>query len=1415
MAGPNLRFRSNLFVFLFIGHGVGQTNAASLALIGDCEINPSPFSCGPFEALPPLREKYPDDTFTGLPNVNSADCATWLEANAAQYHVVVAPGFQYGDCFTAAKDNANFKDTWLVNIDGCGEGGDNLICALFDERQVGYAAGYLAGLTSTTKVVGFVGGVPVPAVWRLTNGYRVGVEASCPECSVEGVYVNSFAHANNADAAAEWLIGLSADVIYGAGGGTGSWAIVRAAELGAMVIGVDVDEFITELWTSGDGFAVRHKLLSSAAKIMPTAVSIIASLLLRPAPGSAVDGVEAGNLRFDYANGALGLADCHLACDAVGPSTWQTAMRKERDLAAGLVSIAVSASGHIPLPQVVEPNTFVVSKNSASPPPPRVQHAMTTYSSAWKSHIAIFGGMGDSGPLSDFWLYEIEPAKWYATPPGMTHGTPPPALTKPCAVGLGASVLIFGGRTTDSKQSDQVFTFTDQPDFLGFGDPFSELIRYTWSNLQNEGTAPAVEGAACVSISDTCAAVFGGRSQFNEEADVSQVCVEEGLARWTSIWEASASSGPAPRELPGVGVVPGSGVGLPDADRVLVIVGGTSNNGGNTLTDAWALTLDSSPPVWTQLPDLPFPLSSQPMVFTAPAPSSDGTTTSEIVALQLTSEHENIGLGALVLDLAKGSWAPQAGVLAESARSAGQLSRATAIQTKGRSWIFGGSAEDVYSSDLLQAEFAFQKGCQPGQEADGIRCVNCSAGFTSAGEAGAVCMPCAAGRFASSEGSSECDACNAGFYSQAGNATCTACPAGTSTQGRRGEPVCFECPQGQYAEFGWPSCEICSFGSFQSGFGGTACTACAGDLTTAFPGAMKSEQCICPEGQYRPIQADAARTSCNLCPEGATCAVGSDMLFMPAQSGNTSESLAGEIPMLQEGYYSRYSDPLSIFLCGSLQHCPGGLPESCAGGRSGLNCGECPDGTVPDKAGCGECGGAAAVQCILVIILVLLAFPPVIYYLGNGKMTGSAGRISGMLLLVGIAVTTAQLLATFKRLNVAWPTGVGTTFGAFDFFLFNPDSIGVECLTGNSAVAIFLLKFLLPFLMVAAIMLFLPASRLLRAFGKSSWSFDKTLNSIGAFLQAVFIAIVGIVAAPFQCYSHPNGEKSVASTPQVLCGSSEHTSLIIMALGLLLLIVLPYAAINVWASCVVRSLQNKGNMSVIVRFRYLFYRFRPDVWWWGNVYLLRQLLLAFSPMIQPDDPAIQVVFVTCVMQVYTAILCYFWPWSAWEVNCMDAWSILMLSMIAVGVSSFMPASEWPGIHKEVLWVFIAFVFAFCIGVLVYAISDIARRGRQGSFGVLRYPNRKTMDELAREWLSVCFSYTEVDEAATKAWLELMNDYDRKVVDQAISLVQSYSLNGVRNIHSRETASRLILDTSSPTADAPARSTASRDKLVVI
>jgi basic membrane lipoprotein Med (substrate-binding protein (PBP1-ABC) superfamily) len=179
------------------------------------------------------------------------------------YSAIVTVGFLISDATrTAAEANPG---VFFIGVDQFfAEPVANLVGIQFREDQAGFLAGVMAALVTESGKIGGVYGEEIPPVVKFRNGFEQGAKYINPEIEILGVYVGSFIDQPAGRETAENMIGEGVDVIFGAGGPTGSAAIQAAAEQGLKVIGVDQDEYFT---TFGSGETPgAENIITSAVK---------------------------------------------------------------------------------------------------------------------------------------------------------------------------------------------------------------------------------------------------------------------------------------------------------------------------------------------------------------------------------------------------------------------------------------------------------------------------------------------------------------------------------------------------------------------------------------------------------------------------------------------------------------------------------------------------------------------------------------------------------------------------------------------------------------------------------------------------------------------------------------------------------------------------------------------------------------------------------------------------------------------------------------------------------------------------------------------------------------------------------------------------------------------------------------------
>jgi basic membrane protein A len=246
---------------------------------------------------------------------------------------VLGVGFLMGDAMATVASRHPDVNFGIVDFAYGDNPPANVKGLVFREDQGGYLAGTMAGLVSQNANVGVVGGLEtVPAVKNFVEGYKAGATAQNPDIRTQEVFIDSFVAPDRGAEAARSQIAEGADVIFGAGGQTGSGAIQGAAQQGAYVIGVDKDEYVSTFNNGAvDG---ADRLVTSALKRVDNAVFDTVQ--------SVVDGTFSNELYVgDAANGGIDYAECHDACEVVTDEIRAEMDRVKAGLADGSIDTGV------------------------------------------------------------------------------------------------------------------------------------------------------------------------------------------------------------------------------------------------------------------------------------------------------------------------------------------------------------------------------------------------------------------------------------------------------------------------------------------------------------------------------------------------------------------------------------------------------------------------------------------------------------------------------------------------------------------------------------------------------------------------------------------------------------------------------------------------------------------------------------------------------------------------------------------------------------------------------------------------------------------------------------------------------------------------------------------------------------------
>lgn len=189
-------------------------------------------------------------------------------ANRPDIALIIGNGFIFTDDITAIAKEFPSKKFACVDytVDSAKGIPENLVALKFKEEEGSFLVGALAGLTTKTNTVGFIGGMQSPLIKKFEVGYTAGAKYANPKCNVlvgyAGVTSEAFKNPGKGKELALGQYSQGADIIYHASGPTGLGIMEAARENHKLVIGVDADQY-----PEAPGF-----ILSSMVKVVDNAV---------------------------------------------------------------------------------------------------------------------------------------------------------------------------------------------------------------------------------------------------------------------------------------------------------------------------------------------------------------------------------------------------------------------------------------------------------------------------------------------------------------------------------------------------------------------------------------------------------------------------------------------------------------------------------------------------------------------------------------------------------------------------------------------------------------------------------------------------------------------------------------------------------------------------------------------------------------------------------------------------------------------------------------------------------------------------------------------------------------------------------------------------------------------------------------
>ena len=255
-------------------------------------INDQSFNQSSWEGLEQIKKDFNIDV-NYIESNQEAEYSTNIEtAVDGGADLIIGTGFPLQAAILEAAKNYPDQKFAIVDVDYGEETPENVVCITFTEEQAGYVVGLVAGKTTTTNKVGFVGGMDNEVIKRFEVGYKAGVAEANPNVKVQVQYVNSFVDAAKGKSIAQQMYSQGVDIIFAAAGDSGVGVIEMAKEKNLYAIGVDRDQ---------NALATENVLTSAMKKVNEGVYNTVKAMIEGNYDGGTT-------IRYGLEDNSIGLA---------------------------------------------------------------------------------------------------------------------------------------------------------------------------------------------------------------------------------------------------------------------------------------------------------------------------------------------------------------------------------------------------------------------------------------------------------------------------------------------------------------------------------------------------------------------------------------------------------------------------------------------------------------------------------------------------------------------------------------------------------------------------------------------------------------------------------------------------------------------------------------------------------------------------------------------------------------------------------------------------------------------------------------------------------------------------------------------------------------------------------------------------
>jgi len=289
----------------------------------------------------------------------------------------------------------------------------------------------------------------------------------------------------------------------------------------------------------------------------------------------------------------------------------------------------------------------------------------------------------------------------------------------------------------------------------------------------------------------------------------------------------------------------------------------------------------------------------------------------------------------------------------------------------------------------------------------------------------------------------------------------------------------------------------------------------------------------------------------------------------------------------------------------------------------------------------------------------------VLYYVSRDDSENWGTWRNGLTAFGFILLNHYQVTTVVNSADLQYSPSVSNFLGFFAFsedpsVVFKPQCAGFQDFAKNM-----ILRAIGPIFVAIVVLVTYAGSHVAKKLSGRDIVFDinRTSNIFFSLMFTFFAGISAMALTLFKCSTNPNGTNTLNKDQSIICGGDDWNSLLVVAIFAVLLYV--FGIGGLFVHIVYKAPAHFGDLGFRRRWKFLFIKFRPDVWGWALVICGKGIFMNLGFTFFSLGIA-QVYWVMMTLGVYCGLTIFFMPWRHRAANGMEiqaCFALLFLSSL--------------------------------------------------------------------------------------------------------------------------------------------------------